>query len=89
MKFEINYRDDRRDTAELTFDILCRMSEKFDCTVDELTGKPRLDWLVWGAHAFLTDEGKVTLPLMDWRKTIKEVTPIYDEENLNPTDPTV
>ena len=87
MKFEINYRDDRRDTAELTFDILCRMSEKFDCTVDELTGSPRLDWLVWGVHQALLDEGKVSPALPEWRKTIKEFTPITDEENLNPTDP--
>lgn len=87
MKFEINYRDDRRDTAELNFDILCRMSEKFDCTVDELTNSPRLDWLVWGAHQSLLDDGKVSPDLSAWRKSIKELVPVADEENLNPTDP--
>lgn len=87
MRFEINYRDERRDSCELTFDILCRMSEKFDATVMELTASPRLDWLVWGAHAALLDEGKTTLSLDQWRKSIKDFVPLPDGEDLNPTSP--
>lgn len=87
MQFEISYRDERRDRCELTFDILCRMSEKFDATVSELTASPRLDWLVWGAHQALLDDGKTTLPLDQWRKSIKEFVPLGDGEDLNPTEP--
>lgn len=88
MKFEVTYRDGRTDVAELSFDILCRISEKYDITIVELNGAVRADWLAWGVHQALTDEGKTSLDLSAWRKTIKDFVPVEDD-NLNPTDPAV
>lgn len=86
MKFEVTYRDGRQDEAELTFDILCRISEKFDITIIELNGSVRADWLAWGVHQALQDEGRTTLPLDQWRKSIKDFVPV-EGDNLDPIEP--
>lgn len=86
-RFEVIYRDERRDSCELTFDVMCRISERFNCTVQQLTDNPRLDWLAWGLHVQLSEEGKTTLTVENWRKSISEIK-LAEADDLNPTNPT-
>lgn len=83
--FEVIYRDDRRDRAELNFDIMCRMSERFNIQIADF-GNLRLDWLAWGIHIALSEAGLVTTTLEVWRKAVTEFVPV-ESDDLNPTLP--
>lgn len=86
--FEVIYRDERRDRCELTFDVMCRISERYNCTIQQLTDNPRLDWLAWGLHVQLSEDGRTTLTVENWRKSIQEIK-LAEAEDLNPTPPAV